>query len=47
METLEFFKKLRDISTEIVEAMEKEDTEKLEASMGRFIFLMAQADCLK
>ena len=47
MDTLELFKKLRDISGEIIEAIEKEDAEKLELSMGRFMFLMAQADAFK
>lgn len=47
MESIEFFKKLRDVSGDIVIAMEKEDTEALEASMGRFVFLMMQADALK
>jgi len=47
MDTLELFKKLRDISGEIIEAIEKEDAEKLESNMGRFMFLMMQADALK
>ena len=47
MDQIELFKKLRDVSDSIVVAMEKEDTEALEASMGRFVLLMMQADALK
>jgi len=47
MDGLEMFTKIRDISSEIVEAWEKEDTEKLESSMGKFMFLMAKLDTLK
>lgn len=47
MDQLEFFKKLRDTSAEIVEACENNDTEKLESSMGKFVMLMIQADALK
>lgn len=46
-ESIEFFKKLRDISGEIVDAYEKEDEKELESAMGRFVFLMVQADALK
>ena len=47
MDGLEMFTKIRDISSEIVDAWEKEDTEKWESSMGEFMFLMAQLDALK
>ena len=47
MDVLEMFTKIRDISGEIIEAQEKGDTEKLESSMGKFIFLMMQLDTLK
>ncbi len=47
MEQLEFFKKLRDTSGEIVEALETEDANKLESVMGKFVILMLQADALK
>lgn len=44
---LEFFKKLCDVSNEIVNAIESEDEKELEAAMGRFLFLMVQAESLK
>ncbi|MED0757399.1 hypothetical protein P4S93_18090 [Aneurinibacillus thermoaerophilus] len=47
METLEFFKKLRDTSGEIVTAMENEDEAQLEQAMGKFVVLMLKADALK
>lgn len=47
MNQLEFFKKLRDISGEIVEALETENESNLESAMGRFLVLMLQADALK
>ena len=47
METLDFFKKMRDTSGEIVEALESENEEKLETAMGKFLLLMLQADALK
>ena len=47
MDGLEMFTKIRDISSEIVEAWENDDAEKLESSMGKFMFLMAQLDALK
>ncbi len=47
MDSIEFFKKLRDVSGDIVVAMESEDATALESSMGRFVILMMQADALK
>jgi len=47
MEAIDIFKKLRDISGEIVEALEKEDAEKVETGMGKFMYLMMQLDALK
>jgi len=47
MEPIEFFKKLRDVSDDIVKSLETEDTEQFESSMGRFVFLMMQSDALK
>ncbi|MED0676975.1 hypothetical protein ABEV55_12275 [Aneurinibacillus thermoaerophilus] len=47
MDHLEFFKKLRDTSGEIVTAMESEDDVQLEQAMGKFILLMLKADALK
>lgn len=47
MEQLEFFKKLRDTSDEIVKALENEDAEKLETAMGKFLLLMIQAEAMK
>lgn len=47
MEVIDVFRKLRDISAEVVEALEKEDTEKAETAMGKFMFLMLQLGALK
>jgi hypothetical protein len=47
MEAIDVFRKLRDISGEVVEALETEDAEKTEVSMGKFMFLMMQLDALK
>jgi len=47
MESIEFFKKLRDVSGAIVIAMESDDVEAIESAMGRFVILMMQADALK
>jgi len=47
MDLLEAFKKIRDVSGEIVEALENEDAEKLEVSMGKFVLLMLQMEALK
>jgi asparagine synthetase B (glutamine-hydrolysing) len=47
MEGIEVFRKLRDISAAIVEAFEKEDEEALETAMGRFMFLIVQAQNTK
>jgi hypothetical protein len=49
---LEFFKKLHEVSGEIVKAYEKietdqvEDTKELESAMGRFVMLMIEAQAL-
>jgi hypothetical protein len=47
MEPIEMFKKLRDISDEIIKALESEDEKAAESAMGRFVMLMVQLDCLK
>lgn len=47
MEPIEGFKKLRDVSSDMVKAYEDEDETALEAAMGRFIMLMIQMDALK
>lgn len=47
MDVLEMFKKLRDVSGEVVEALENEDTEKTETAMGKFLLLMVQLEALK
>lgn len=47
MEVIERFKQIRDISNEIVIALENEDEEALETAMGKFIMLMMKLDCLK
>ncbi|MYL41815.1 hypothetical protein [Virgibacillus salexigens] len=46
-EKIEFFKKLRDISDEIIQAYEKDDEKELESASGRFLYLMMTADGLK
>jgi hypothetical protein len=47
MEAIDVFRKLRDISGEVVKALEEEDAEKAETAMGKFMFLMMQLDALK
>ncbi|MGG6447328.1 hypothetical protein [Pseudobacillus badius] len=47
MDGIEFFKKLRDVSNDIVQAHDKEDTAALESAMGRFVLLMIQAESFK
>jgi hypothetical protein len=52
-ESLNFFKKLRDVSDAVVKAYEDESgtedeqIERLESAMGRFIMLMMEMDALK
>lgn len=41
-----FFKKLHEVSGEIVSACKKEDEKEIESAMGRFIVLMLQAEAL-
>ncbi|KLU64031.1 hypothetical protein DEAC_c40250 [Desulfosporosinus acididurans] len=47
MDILEMFKKLRDVSGEVVEALENGDEEKAKTAMGKFLLLMIQLDALK
>ena len=47
MDSLEVFKKLRDVSADMVDALEKQDEKATESAMGRFMILMMQLDCLK
>lgn len=47
MESIEIFKKLRDVCAEIVEAYEQENEELLETAMGKFIVLMIKAQHMK
>ncbi|WP_368652376.1 hypothetical protein AB4Y30_11495 [Ornithinibacillus sp. 4-3] len=44
---IEFFKKLRDLSGEIVNAYENDDEEALESAIGKFVILMITADAIK
>jgi hypothetical protein len=46
-ESIEFFKKLRDVADGVVKAYEAEDEKLLEDAMGRFLLLMIQMDALK
>lgn len=47
MEGIEIFKKLRDVSDDMVKALESGDEKATEAAMGRFLFLMMSLDALK
>jgi len=47
MEPIELFKKLRDISDEIVKALESNDEEAMETAMGKFMVLMMKFDAVK
>jgi hypothetical protein len=47
MDGIEGFKKLRDVCDSVIKAYESEDTEKLDAAMGRFLMLMLEWDALK
>lgn len=46
-QSITFFKKLRDVSAELVEAFEEDKVEEVEVAMGKFMVLMMQADALK
>lgn len=47
MKEIEFFKKLRDLSGEIVQAHDDGDIEKFESALGKFALLMIEMECLK
>ena len=47
MEPIEMFRKLRDVSDEVVKAMEREDAEATENAMGKFMILMMKLDAIK
>lgn len=47
LDGIEFFKKLRDVSDAVVQAMDSGDEEKIETALGRFMLLMVQMDALK
>lgn len=47
MEVIDLFKKLRDVSGEVIEALENEDQTAIETAMGKFMFLMAQFEAIK
>lgn len=47
MEAIEIFKALRDVSGEMVEALESEDVEKAGIATGKFVLLMVKLDALK
>jgi hypothetical protein len=44
---IEFFKKLHEVTGDIVQSFEKEDEKEIESAIGRFIMLMLQADSFK
>ncbi|WP_170140698.1 hypothetical protein [Oceanobacillus arenosus] len=46
-ENIEFFKKIRDISSDIVDSYEKEDEKEFESAIGRFMLLMMTTDSMK
>ena len=41
------FKKIRDVSDEVVKALESNDEEAMETAMGKFIVLMMKFDAIK
>lgn len=47
MDTIETFKKMRDVCDCVVKALEAENKEATEAAPGRFMLLMVQLDALK
>lgn len=47
MDTKEFFIQLRDISGDIVTALDNEDVDTMETAMGKFMVLMLKMDALK
>jgi uncharacterized MnhB-related membrane protein len=47
MDTIEIFKKMRDVCDCVVKALEAEDVEATEAALGKFMLLMVQLDALK
>lgn len=46
-ETIEMYKKLRDVCDDIVRAYENEDEKELESAVGRFILVCMQLQTLK
>lgn len=47
MDSIEIFKKLRDVCDEVVKAYESKDEAAIEGALGKFMLLMVQLDCLK
>lgn len=47
MEVIEVFKALRDVSAEVVEALESGDENKAETAIGKFFVLMLKLEALK
>ncbi len=47
MDTIEIFRKMRDVCDGVVKAMEIEDAEATEAALGKFMLLMVQLEALK
>ncbi|MFS0591725.1 hypothetical protein AB1L05_08995 [Cytobacillus horneckiae] len=44
MEPIDMFKKLRDVSGDVVNAMESENEKEIESALGRFMFICMQLD---
>ena len=47
MDSIELFKKLRDVSNDIVVAMESNDEKEIESSLGRFLMLAIQMEAMR
>jgi 3-oxoacyl-(acyl-carrier-protein) synthase len=47
MESIEVFRKLRDVCDEVVKAMESEDEAAIENALGKFMLLMVKLDAIK
>lgn len=47
MESIEIFKKLRDVCDEVIKAIESNDDAAIENALGKFMLLMVQLDAIK
>lgn len=44
MKAIDMYKKLRDVSDDVVKAMESENEKEIESALGRFLFVCMQLD---